>query len=129
VTALVLVVTTSFPFALEDKMVAQTPGSWFAAADYARDKQCRERQSTGSCGCVSRRKRKTNYNPCDRAEQVIESCDALSRGYPPALEVAEIIQWFERHRCRDHRCNHRGCSRADAVLEFLRTADTGKDIA
>ena len=110
-------------------MVANSPGSWFAAADYARDKQCVERQRTGSCSCLSRRKRKASYNPCDRAQQVIESCDNLSRGFPPVLEIAEIVLWFERHRCRDSGCSHRGCSRADAVVAFLRTAASADKIA
>jgi hypothetical protein len=45
------------------------------------------------------------------------------------LEIAEIVLWFERHRCRDSGCSHRGCSRADAVVAFLRTAASADKIA
>jgi hypothetical protein len=107
-------------------MIAPSPGSWFAAVDYAENKQCFERQRTGSCSCTTRR---SGYNPCDLAQDVIDSCDALSRGFPPSLTVVEVARWFAAHRCHNPRCNHKACSKADQIVAFLQEEAQGDQIA
>lgn len=98
---------------------------WFVIADFARDKACYERQSSGRCNCISGRKGR-KYNPCDRAMGIEQDAIALGCGDEPSgnWSMAAIIEWIEWHgTCADARagrtCSHRGCDRTAHLLNWL----------
>lgn len=94
--------------------------SWFDVSDHAVTRKCREHQSTGKCGCVSRR---FGNNPCDIASDIAQSATDLALGYSPAKSVAEIEVWLEKHQCNDSRrfgdCEHPACGRVRRLLVWV----------
>ncbi len=108
---------------------------WFDVADRAENHTCQERRRYGRCNCGSGKKR----NPCQEAINISLHCliRGLSKhpisldggnievknGTIEAMAVATIYAFFKRKTCHqsraNHNCNHAGCIKTEAVLDWL----------
>ena len=91
---------------------------WNLVEQWAQDKQCFEAQRYGRCNCRSRK-----GNPCERHQAVQQACQAISEGQASKLTLEEILKHVGNYRCNESRwgkhCNHRGCIRAEEIIDWL----------
>jgi hypothetical protein len=97
--------------------------SFYVVADFITGKTCKVHRSYGKCNCVRRRGKP--YNPCDRAQEVIEYClaraaDEMLLG---SIALVDVVRWMHFHRCRKSQegriCSHSSCETAETLLAWL----------